>query len=83
MNNNSTMQSNISNKPNNMNVVPNSMPSAGIPIQQNKNMMTKIYGFVMNLSVECAKLTESAPGKRRAPPGEPPGIRHVWEGTGG
>ncbi len=40
MNNNSTMQSNISNKPNNMNVVPNSMPSAGIPIQQNKNMMT-------------------------------------------
>ena len=40
MNNNSAMQSNISNKPNNMNVVPNSMPSAGAPIQQNKNMMT-------------------------------------------
>ena len=40
MNNNSTMQSNISNKPNNINVVPNSMPNAGAPIQQNKNMMT-------------------------------------------
>ena len=40
MNNNSTMQSNISNKPNNMNAVPNSMTNAGAPIQQNKNMMT-------------------------------------------
>ena len=40
MNNNSAMQSNISNKSNNMNVVPNSMTNAGAPIQQNKNMMT-------------------------------------------
>ena len=37
MNNNSAMQSNISNKSNNMNVVPNSMTNAGAPIQQNKN----------------------------------------------
>lgn len=29
MNNNSTMQSNISNKPNNMNAVPNSITNAG------------------------------------------------------